>query len=223
MKTLFALSEVPTQKLLDAKSQGGQTIPKAELVLNTSEPPAAAASTERDSRETGCSCPITARAAVRQAWVPPKPARTLLPGRAPTPGRCRGGGLATTRNELPKLQPEGVGPKSLCHNPWASCPQHLCVGSSKNQPTSNRDNMKPLTMARPHACPGQQTRHTHGTASRSPWKTPREVHGWMPTSPPARALPVTRGPTASGRGSSPPGKGRLRVGKGYSRAAEPGL
>lgn len=30
-------------------------------------------------------------------------------------------------------------------------------------------------------------------------------------------------PMASKRVSSPPGKGRLRVGKGYSRAAEPGL
>lgn len=31
------------------------------------------------------------------------------------------------------------------------------------------------------------------------------------------------GPIASERASSPPGKGWLRVGKGYSRAAEPGL
>lgn len=51
-----------------------------------------------------------------------KTSQDPLPGRAPTPGLHRAGGLATTRKALPTLQAEGAGLESLCHGPMVTLP-----------------------------------------------------------------------------------------------------
>lgn len=109
---------------------------------------------------------------------------------------------------------------------------------SKRRPPSNHVNTKPLTAAQPRRRPSQQTRHTRtwaqaqhhgGTEPLENTEGSSRLDANKPPPPcslgaaPTAAPLAKPGPTALERRSSPPGKGRLRVGKGYSRAAEPGL